>query len=63
MAKSDYNRPAKEGWSRDYEEGYKRIFTCDICDGKGYHYGWDGIQKKMLKTTCLICGGTGRRKV
>jgi len=53
------------GNKKRYDDNYIRIFgrTCDICGGKGYHTDFDKIQKKWIRTTCLICSGTGRRKV
>lgn len=35
--------------------------TCTTCGGKGYHWDED-LRKKMVKTTCLICNGTGKAR-
>lgn len=45
-----------------FAEGYDRIWGCTICGGKGFHLDYDKIQKKMLKTTCIICNGKGVNK-
>ncbi len=47
-----------------YGSEYDRIYgqTCTACGGKGYY--WDNdMRKKMVKTTCLICNGTGKVKI
>jgi len=46
-----------------YDKHYIKIFgeRCDVCNGRGFHTDYDGVQKKWLKTTCLICNGTGYR--
>jgi DnaJ-class molecular chaperone len=46
-----------------YGSEYDRIFgqTCTVCGGKGYHWDED-LRKQMVKTTCLICNGTGKVK-
>lgn len=33
---------------------------CYYCSGKGYFDDWCKIQKKQIKTVCLICGGGGK---
>ena len=33
---------------------------CEECKGRNWNQDYDSIQKKHLKTTCLICGGTGQ---
>ena len=45
-----------------YDRNYLKIFgrKCDICSGRGwlsdeYRHG------KIIKTTCLICNGSGKR--
>lgn len=44
------------------EGTYGRIFSCTACKGRGFFEDYCGIQKRILKTVCLICKGTGRRK-
>lgn len=34
--------------------------NCYFCNRKGYHRDFNKMQKKYLKTKCLICKGTGR---
>ena len=46
-----------------YDRYYDKIFPPCICGGFGYLMDWSDIQKKYLKTTCLLCGGGGRRKI
>lgn len=31
---------------------------CEVCQGKGYHTDYCKIQKKYIKTNCIICGGS-----
>jgi len=47
-----------------YGAKYERVFgkDCSICQGKGYFWDNDNMTKKMIKTTCLICKGTGKEK-
>ena len=47
-----------------YGEEYERIFgkDCGVCHGKGYLWDNCTLTKKMVKTTCLICKGTGKEK-
>ncbi|KKN66040.1 hypothetical protein LCGC14_0475180 [marine sediment metagenome] len=42
-----------------FAEGYDRIWGCKVCNGKGFHLDYDSIQKRQVKTTCLICNGLG----
>lgn len=54
-------------WPADkakYNENYLRIFgvECSMCKGKGYFNDYCKLQKRMIKTTCLICYGKGRMK-
>jgi hypothetical protein len=62
--KSDYNKPAKVGWTPGWDEAYERAFgrKCPYCQEKGYYEDWDDVMKKYIKTTCLICQGRGRIK-
>lgn len=62
MGKGDTYRPVNK---KRYDNNYIRIFgkVCDICQGKGYHTDFDEVQKKWIRTNCLICSGTGRRKI
>lgn len=54
MAKSDYNKPAREGWSRKYEEAYKKLKKkCINCDGKGMVAGG------QCDDYCPKCDGKG----
>jgi len=47
-----------------YQKGYDRLWKdCTICNAKGYHWDKDPNTGKMIKTTCLLCKGTGRTKV
>ena len=57
--KGDTPRPTNK---QRYDAGYERVFghDCSVCHGKGYHWDKDTMTKKMIKTTCLICKGTGR---
>lgn len=32
---------------------------CHYCSGRGYFDDWYKIQKKQIRTTCIICGGKG----
>lgn len=32
---------------------------CYYCSGRGYFDDWCEVQKKQIKTTCIICGGRG----
>ena len=65
MSKSDCGRRASEGWEKGWDEAYERVFgvPCDVCGEKGYFEDFDPIQKKYIRTTCLICQGTKRRKI
>ena len=59
--KSDYNKPAKSGWSRKYEEGYKKIKgnKCPDCDGSGVIK--DEIGEGLYWcSVCEKCKGNGR---
>jgi hypothetical protein len=56
--KGDRARPCNKG---RYDAGYERAFGkgCSICKGKGFHWDEDG-SGKTVKTTCLVCNGTGK---
>jgi hypothetical protein len=45
-----------------YGESYERIFgkNCTGCGGKGYYYDVSKVDNKAVKTTCLLCSGTGK---
>lgn len=47
-----------------YDENYLKIFgvKCSACKGKGYFDDYCKLQKKHIKTTCLLCNGIGRVK-
>lgn len=32
---------------------------CSACEGRGYHEDKPSMMKKKVRTTCIICGGTG----
>jgi hypothetical protein len=59
--KGDWPRPVNK---KKYDANYDRIFgrICTMCNGRGYFWDWCQMQKKMLKTSCIICGGKGRIK-
>ena len=54
MAKSDYGKTARAGWSRAYEEAWLRAYgvMCSECEG-------DGI---LLGKKCFNCNGIGKLK-
>ena len=33
---------------------------CEACDAKGFHNDWNKDQRKFIKTTCLLCKGSGK---
>ena len=45
-----------------YDRNYLKIFgrKCGFCKGKGYLEDIDR-HGKMIKTTCILCQGLGRR--
>jgi DnaJ-class molecular chaperone len=47
-----------------FAKGMDRIYgkDCSVCNGKGYHLDWDSVQYEVLKTTCIVCNGTGKEK-
>jgi len=54
----------KMKWPTDkakYDANYLRIFSekCDACDGRGYYEDKPPNMKKKVRTTCIICNGTG----
>lgn len=54
-------------WPTDkarYDANYLRLFgeQCDVCHGRGYHEDVVPHMKQRVRTTCLICGGTGKLK-
>lgn len=64
--KSDCGKSAKVGWTREYEKCWDEVFSkpCDVCpNSQGYFTDYDPILKKYIETTCLICMGTGYRKI
>lgn len=61
MGKGDKPRPAnKKVYDREYERIYGR--ECTACRGKGFHWDECTLTKKMVKTNCLLCNGTGKAK-
>ena len=59
---------SKESWYRPvnrerYERNYNIIFgeKCDVCKGEGFLEDKDA-KGKVIKTICLICGGSGKVK-
>jgi len=44
-----------------YDRNYDIIFgeKCDVCKGKGFLEDED-MRGKIVKTTCIICGGSGK---
>jgi len=66
--KTDYGKgdaPREHQYSaksqKAFAEGYDRIYNkCRICKGKGFHVDYDKIQRKPVKTTCIICYGSGK---
>lgn len=59
MGKGSLQRPYD---TKKYEQNYERIFgkKCTACEGRGYHLDRCELTKKMLKTTCIFCKGTGK---
>lgn len=57
--KGDTPRPVNKV---KYDAEYTRLFgeQCGICRGKGYHWDENKITGKMIKTTCIICSGSGK---
>lgn len=57
--KGDTYRPVNRN---KYDKNYLRIYgrPCDICKEQGWLPDKDR-HGKIVKTTCLICGGSGRR--
>jgi len=53
-------------WPTDkakYDRNYDAIFNvCSVCQGKGYHDDYNKEQDKWIRTTCLVCNGTGKRR-
>lgn len=54
-----YSRKTQENFSKGYDRAFGE--ECSICKGKGYHWDKDGFGK-MVKTTCIMCKGTGKVK-
>ena len=62
MSKGSTPRPVNK---EKYDANYERIYgkDCTACKKRGYHLDWDKMTMRMLKTTCLLCNGTGRCKI
>jgi DnaJ-class molecular chaperone len=50
-----------------YGAEYDRIYgiACSACGGKGYYYDVvdRGKKAEAVKTTCMLCNGTGKAKL
>lgn len=53
----------KWGNKKLFDQNYDKIFPPCICGGKGYFEDYCPEQKKLIKTTCLLCNGRGKRKI
>lgn len=60
--KGSIYRPLTKEQRERYERNYDMIFRdkkCDVCKGVGFLKGKDA-KGKIIKTTCIICGGEGK---
>lgn len=60
--KGSIYRPLTKEQRDQYERNYDIIFggkKCDVCGGEGF---LEDAKGNIIKTTCLICGGTGKLK-
>lgn len=63
MAKSDCGKPARSGWSREYEQKWLDAFgvTCPTCSGTGQE-GEEIVKygRSMGYKECPTCEGHGK---
>lgn len=61
--KGSVYRPQSKEERERYERNYDIIFgeKCDVCKGEGFLEDKD-TKGKVIKTICLICGGSGKTK-
>lgn len=63
MSKSDYGKPARVGYSREYEEAWLNLFgvTCPDCKGTG-QVGEEIVKwgRSMGFRECPKCKGEGK---
>ena len=63
MAKSDYNKPAREGWSRSYEIAWLKLYgkVCPKCKGIGWipEHDKELGALQFVQIQCPRCKGIG----